>query len=1420
MQPPLALNHVLTEEKLAKKEGRTPKSIYDITLTNSLHSTCPRYRLLQSFGSQNYDDPVLQDLDAIPVDHEQGSLKCSSEQLTADAARWAEAFAKDAYQLHVLNHDHSCTQTCGRNKVTDANAKNKANKRNKQGACRFGFDHIIELVLTQKRRKVRRPGKTLVSEPYVMNTEDAKDHGKIALKRTHPFRSSSSDVSQVLARSNVDVQYVPRLPILTKDVQSPLEKNVADLPKPKWVAMVFRSVKTALAESILYSILCAFRAAHCADFYITKYSSKSLQTFAPLLLQLQVAMQKLKNDEESEILQRQTAVVDKDLPPTKSKTDSWQRARRVLLRMCYAANRSVWLSCAELYVIVSTGAAGWQTHHEKALFLPRSIYMAKACKRMLESKTEQTENNATISLDMLAATPAEISGEIEEQTFAETASLQDDYLHRGPALKDMSLWVYSMHIYRVPRNKLIAQNADTFFFFEPHYALFHRYAQRMHLYAAVPRLIGPTIPTEDQDEEMNALIKSLLFEPLSCKCSQTCASPEIFRQLFAKTTTKKNEWSCAKAWRGKRTRIEHLAEKARTKDAAAIKQHSILDCIEFRTWLPDHEEQQSLKACALRTVVREIVVALLPAQCLDVVASFLCCCHTCILLDSGASEHCNDPEHKLACVSLHAGRRINQPFLSEYCARLAKKVSTNMDLTAEARTKPRQPGVSKDSVLTDSDLDADDDKDPDVFLGNHPNMDEDDVNDAFDDSDLVDIKPKFPISAGTNASNIAFRMDTINAALTAKKRSVMQQNICSCFETFKPLFEQSYALPQDCVDTPGLCFRSDFAEALCSQKAWIHKQKHDTAEPDFMDTQGEHPLQHDDLEPSIIQMPPDTNPATYAWELLVTNTASQDQIDFLALLTLPMENMWHEKPLGQNSLTGLQLNQVCRIVGLGGGGCGKSWLLNRMIAPLIGRFFSGQNAYVPLCATNAGARHINGRTLHTACGLNASSSMKTSALQLSHDTRKKMQTFYENTSCLAIDEISQVAAPLLHALSLRCSLAREISHKLQLQDYLKNTQTFGACFAVLLLGDFLQLPPVPESASLLHPVRYTSYEQQQARALMATFDYVFEFTSAKRFSDPYLKEILHSMRNGCPISDAAWEALKKTRVLPNDPRLNSCPDHYECAYSWEIVAMAQQLRAKQSAKRCKQILYYIQAVDKPSRSCSEKEHSLLLQTASLSDTQKLMGLLPLHKHQRVRLTKKVSAPQLVQEREGHICGIEFRSEDLHWTDEERQKTLECGHYICKALPLAVYVKIDDFNEEILPGQPGVVAIVPNSAKFQATIKKEKISVQRHQIPLAPAQVKTIHSMQGSTADPGLVAHWNLPPQLGEASAWLSHYVLLSRVRSLQCLLSLSLPNRKQLESGPPDDLKQRLHEMFHSKIQTTHQAAKEARQKLGWPERT
>lgn len=454
--------------------------------------------------------------------------------------------------------------------------------------------------------------------------------------------------------------------------------------------------------------------------------------------------------------------------------------------------------------------------------------------------------------------------------------------------------------------------------------------------------------------------------------------------------------------------------------------------------------------------------------------------------------------------------------------------------------------------------------------------------------------------------------------------------------------------------------------------------------------------------------------------------------------------------------------------------------------------------------------------------------MKIASLHLTPEARKKMEATCKNTACLAVDEVSQAAAPLLHAASLRFSFGREIIHKLKLEHYLEASQTFGAIFCVILLGDFLQLPPVPEALSLLHPILHTTYEQQQAKVLLKSFQHVYQFTGAKRFTDPHLIEILSSMRNGTPISDNAWAALRNTLLKPGD--LDSRK---------QVVSLAQQLRPQASAHASGQLLYYIQAIDKPLRRCTAQEHAELLRTASMSETNKLMGMLPIHLGLRVRLTRKISAPQLVQEREGTVVGIELRQSDLRCKGLMQQCAKEHGHWVCKELPLAIYVKIDDFTEELLPPVPcehhhdcaerhcmkckffpGIVAIKPSSAKWEACLKKEKLSVHRLQFALAPALVKTIHSMQGSTAEPGLIGHWNLPSRLGPVAAWLTRYVLLSRVRSLSALFSVGLPTRQELETGPPEDLRERINNLFADKISATCEAAKEARRFLAWPERT
>ena len=111
-----------------------------------------------------------------------------------------------------------------------------------------------------------------------------------------------------------------------------------------------------------------------------------------------------------------------------------------------------------------------------------------------------------------------------------------------------------------------------------------------------------------------------------------------------------------------------------------------------------------------------------------------------------------------------------------------------------------------------------------------------------------------------------------------------------------------------------------------------------------------------------------------------------------------------------------------------------------------------------------------------------------------------------------------------------------------------------------------------------------------------------------------------------------------------------------------------------------------------------------------------------------------------------------------------------------------------------------------------------INVARRQLPLAPAKVLPLYSMQEMTAQPGLVAHWVIPPRLDYELKWLICYVILSRVPSLKQLISIGLSDkiREIIEGGPPEGIVQSFNTLFAEKIEKTHAAALEARRRLGW----
>ena len=133
--------------------------------------------------------------------------------------------------------------------------------------------------------------------------------------------------------------------------------------------------------------------------------------------------------------------------------------------------------------------------------------------------------------------------------------------------------------------------------------------------------------------------------------------------------------------------------------------------------------------------------------------------------------------------------------------------------------------------------------------------------------------------------------------------------------------------------------------------------------------------------------------------------------------------------------------------------------------------------------------------------------------------------------------------------------------------------------------------------------------------------------------------------------------------------------------------------------------------------------------------------------------------------------------------------------ISKHHPVGVHVKLDDCEIEFLPSQhctthtlvgagntcpacnvyPGIVAVKPlhNIKPWTMYVNSSiesgarQVRVIRTQVPLATVKASTLHVLQGTTADHGLIFCWNFPRLLPRGMRWLAIYVALSRVRHLK-----------------------------------------------------
>jgi len=1072
---------------------------------------------------------------------------------------------------------------------------------------------------------------------------------------------------------------------------------------------------------------------------------------------------------------------------------------------------------------------------------------------------------------------AEDDVEVEEMSvFTTSTNVSDDYAHRGSQLQSMPYYVYRMYVKRVPRKGRAAWPQHPHLFaLEPHYALASTYLQEVCLtQVSVPTIDGFHCPTWEQNPEDNSCLKALLFTPWQCLHPMTCGSCDNFAHMLSNNTTGRvlcrgapqpssasgsaassatlgaaqpacasfYKFSFQRAWRLRCSEIHVLAARADARRHASQKKLVLADTTRFSTIKePAGDIQQGDN---LRVLLER---------------------HTCRLLQRALPLHASRTILSLCgCVCSYHDEQCS---LAEFSAYVARDVISHIELAAQARTKSSvKRDLTVGTVVDEPSSDEEMQKKPTVELWDIGGGADEDFQE-FEDEVGPDEVALFPLRDCDQALSIALQAGQLQQCRTKARLSQSDRQLKNLDEAYGAMLKQSFSLTDSSVEM-GFGFQAHFADAVALQNRSIllaKKQMHghdDVADDggDFQPTASgaPQPTEEEEAEAVLVPLPlAMQGPAAVAWHLLQDAGCTEEQQDAIALLALSLQERFDSRPdKTTHKLPLATPKNNHRAVWLGGGGVGKTHTLRKVVEPLAETFF-GPDGYNAAAQSNHAAQGLGprGRTLHASNGLLMTDSLQTARLRLNARTQKKLDRLAGQTGIAVIDELGCVHGSLLHADALRTTYGRSLRYNLDTTKYMQPQQTWGCLPAKILCGDFYQLPPVPASASLLAPGYGQSYEHQQGRKLLADMEYVIDFVEMKRFDDPLLKQVLEAMRvpGGRKISDECWQAIKDTEIksCPGrgsgasqpacgsgasqpaawDPRLRAARKWYESAYEWRIVSYAMHAQARLNAHDDGKLLFYIPAVDKAAVRCSREEYDQMRAEPNISKTAKLLGLLPVYVGMEMILAESVLPPKYVRGSACVVLGLELHPNEPPITG--RASIASQGCVLLHYLPKAVYVKMQGSKDIHLPTTTqakadleGVLAIIPGarSWRFQGPGDASQLAVRafqvtRSQIPLLPQKQCTLHGVQGTTADPGFIAHWTFPQRLPLVSQWLATYVSLSRPRRFKNLLCHGLPRRELIEGGPPEEIAAALDELFVNKIAATKIACANARKRLKWPAR-
>ena len=1072
------LGHIALEKERAAVERRPPRNGYkDVPLTGCHQSVMPVYRLPGSFGDiaagderglvrRSEDREVVQNVlrqpwilgfDRSVVGFEKGDGGIATlEDMANDAKAWSVAFARDVRGVFCQNHDHNCVATCSKysKSTPDVGGSSNRKKIDPRAYCRFLFVRVVELKVLDKIKKVLRRGKELVEKACVYKTNARNEYGRVQVVRKHPFRSTSTDVGQVFGRCNIDIQRNDRI----------VPGEISDTCELAPVTFFYGHQKlSAASRYLLASYAEGVRSSHICDFYMTKYLAKGQQVLASAVTPVIQGLQRLEDEVAS---------------GTKQLTSLEDAARAKLRRILFSANRSHWFSACELAIFVLTGGHSIATHIDRPMFLSRVFFMLEEGKRLhngalqgqflheaaqaLESRSsevavvevvlqpQETEHAAVEDAapkrqrleECLSEKSVEEPGNREPsesvashegpaddapqmRMFHATASTYDDWLHRGFFLQDMDFHCYVAHVEVVSRS---SGQLGQCFLFDEHYIKSKTYWQRLAQRIAVPRVIGATCPRIDVDEgEENSRYKLALFGLTRCPGRGACADPVA----LSGSSLAPGADGLARfrtAWKARRAQLEVEARKADAKIGIMKKLPVLCDCTTFRC-------QEGVKYSADVLLLCQVVYSGFERR-HAMGAPYFYSTVACI------GAYCD-------CSPIFAPEQLH---LSEFVAHRTRDMVLRLDLHTEARNTAVQVAQKLAAETVEDDA-ASVGSDQDRILVEVENVGGDGVSEgeeqeAGGEEQTMERGVSLSTHMALNPDAVRGHLLQTSLLTTAADAVKFMLEVETAMSSKFDVCRNSFPITSHENWQPGVSLQ----EALSQQNRQVELyRQQDTADDTLLSEDAVSAFPSLEASARVVSVEErQRGPAVVAKCLAEEASLNRDQLGFVAMIAVTLQSAWEALPASAHGM--LPKNETMfRCLLIGGGGCGKTRIINRVLRPLFSAFF-GANAVQTQAPSNKAARQIHGKTMHSANKLRVDSSLRTVHLRLTATTRKSLELSTVPLGAMILDEFSQCIGQMLHADSLRKTYGRQSAYDLELHRYAEPQETWGRMPFVIIAG--------------------------------------------------------------------------------------------------------------------------------------------------------------------------------------------------------------------------------------------------------------------------------------------------------------------------------------------------------------------------------